>query len=1061
MKNISALFIDLIAKGADISAIADCLECSVSVAGICLTAGAVGLSVAQHLHARKAEQSDKQRDEEILDLIARLAEQAHKGDTAILTFLATDREACRTAYEKFASDRQISVDDIRLDDLRRPHFIQQRFLEDIRDAVDSGILTTLQVGDKILDELKSFRHDLLGKHANPLSWQQQLQEYGEHFAHRFDKLRISALGGGEERDSVFTLSGLYVEPAIDRLCFQTAAERLVEDKKDIVSQLLDIRRTTQRYEKSLDMFTHPEVRRHILLGGAGTGKSSVLRHLVLDWNRRRKAGTPAGPAPILVEVREFLGARDQARKNAIGDKLNDPLAFLTSPCERTWCFDRNMLIARLDSGDAILILDGLDEAFDPEVRDTLSDWLRGFARQHPRARILASSRDNVFIENDWPRENIAGYPDAWAIHTLVPFDKPRIATFLHRWYDAQALGADNTKVLRDDLHRAIRDLPFLQPLAEVPLTLTMLCILGHNNISPESRTDVFNKATSLFIRQWDDARGLPKGDAHIIEKFRNYGEKPRHLFFRNVALKMIEAGNLANSNRISRGDLRAILVGYFKGENSDDSNLLADGILRLLCERNFLLTQLASGEYAFFHRAFMEYYTALAWADQFANNRFRDPDWKKSPEDLFFEKIILPRLHDETWSDTFHFLIGMMSPTPARAIIETIANLSSDDLDKFGKNPDVEGDERALAAKLFATELARDLQPDSDQDGRAIGGREVAAGWKVALLEFAWSGWGGSETSRKENDRRRVLRGRALHAVAALWQGDHPTAAALADGLLLDGGFFYYSQLGKALAIAAPGQSAQYHLLLDIINAPHRAYSEKVRPGVAPAFGVRGLAPAFPSVLDDGELRQITTGKPAQSRSVSHESSELRDAADETESGVKPPHSKASRHSPAILDNQPHTPAERLHRFTHHQDSASVRHRAIGALRGGWSADAEAKAAILRAAIGVPEQNVPPDRDFNVRRFAIHALGAGWSGDSEAKAAILRAAIGVPEQQIPPDDNRTVRWHAIDALRRGCSGDSEVGGKVRRAVENSIEKLGADHVETRRLRKYLEQLSRG
>lgn len=558
MSNKLPVFLSLLGNGANIAQLADCLECSVSVAGVCLAAGTIGISVAQHIFTKKAEQSQNERDEEILDLISNLAEQAHNGDRSILSLIATDREAHRVAYEKFARENKISIDDIHLDDLRRPHFIQQRFLEDIRDAVDSGILTTLQVGDKILDELKGFRHDLLGRHANPLSWEQQLHEYGEHFAHRFDKLRISALGGGEERDSVFTLSGLYVEPAIDRIVFQFGNESSEEDKKNNAFHIYGMRRIRQRYEKSLDMLAHPEVRRHVLLGGAGTGKSSVLRHLVLEWNGRRKAGIPAGPAPILIEVREFLGARDQARKNAIGDKLNDPLAFLTSPCERTWCFDRNMLISRLDSGDAILILDGLDEAFEPAARENLSDWLRSFARQHPRARILASSRDNVFIETDWPCEGIASIADSWAIHTLVPFDEPRIATFLRRWYDAQALGAYNTKVLRDDLHRAIRDLPFLQPLAEVPLTLTMLCILGQNNISPESRTDVFNKATSLFIRQWDDARGLPKGDAHIVEKFRNYGEKPRHLFFRNVALKMIEAGNLANSNRISRSALRAI-----------------------------------------------------------------------------------------------------------------------------------------------------------------------------------------------------------------------------------------------------------------------------------------------------------------------------------------------------------------------------------------------------------------------------------------------------------------------------------------------------------------------
>ena len=158
-------------------------------------------------------------------------------------------------------------------------------------------------------------------------------------------------------------------------------------------------------------------------------------------------------------------------------------------------------------------------------------------------------------------------------------------------------------------------------------------------------------------------------------------------------------------------------------------------------------------------------------------------------------------------------------------------------------------------------------------------------------------------------------------------------------------------------AIAAPGQSEQYHLLLDIINAPHR---EAVRAT--------------------------------------------------------------------------HTAAERLHPFTHLQDPASVRWRAIAALNRGWRGDAEAKAVFLRAVIGVPEQDIPPDPANDVRSHAIIALNGGWSGDAEAKPALLRAAIGVPGQQILPDPASDVRYHAIIALGRGWSGDSEAKAALLRAV---------------------------
>ena len=85
-----------------------------------------------------------------------------------------------------------------------------------------------------------------------------------------------------------------------------------------------------------------------------------------------------------------------------------------------------------------------------------------------------------------------------------------------------------------------------------------------------------------------------------------------------------------------------------------------------------------------------------------------------------------------------------------------------------------------------------------------------------------------------------------------------------------------------------------------------------------------------------------------------------------------------------------------------------------------WVGDSEAKAALLQAVFGVPEQHILPELGRFVRRRAIVALGRGWSGDSEVKAAFLRAAIEVPEQEIVPDQDIDVLRLADSILSYGC-----------------------------------------
>ncbi len=67
------------------------------------------------------------------------------------------------------------------------------------------------------------------------------------------------------------------------------------------------------------------------------------------------------------------------------------------------------------------------------------------------------------------------------------------------------------------------------------------------------------------------------------------------------------------------------------------------------------------------------------------------------------------------------------------------------------------------------------------------------------------------------------------------------------------------------------------------------------------------------------------------------------------------------------------------------------------ALASGWSGDAEALAALVRAASGSGEAATGKDESVYVRQRAVEALANGWPGDAEALAAVKRVAADPSE----------------------------------------------------------------
>ncbi len=111
--------------------------------------------------------------------------------------------------------------------------------------------------------------------------------------------------------------------------------------------------------------------RAVILGNPGSGKSTLLRAIALSWAEKSAAALKNEPIPILIELR--LYAQD---KNA--NKCNSFLEYLHKG--NTTChLNQRELDALLKSGHAVALFDGVDEVFDPNLREAVVNDIHRFS----------------------------------------------------------------------------------------------------------------------------------------------------------------------------------------------------------------------------------------------------------------------------------------------------------------------------------------------------------------------------------------------------------------------------------------------------------------------------------------------------------------------------------------------------------------------------------------------------------------------------------------------------------------------------------------------------------
>lgn len=603
-------------------------------------------------------------------------------------------------------------------------------------------------------------------------------------------------------------------------------------------------------------------RRVVVLGDPGSGKSTLLKQLALTFARalQQDAGqhTPFGlpRLPILLSIAAYAQVRRQATE------AGQPPPTLADYLPRHFAA-RGMggmgplFQEELAAGEAILLLDGLDEVLSAAERVEIVRQVGALTRAYPTGPVVVTSR-------------IAGYsaaplPAAYVALTLEPFGPEQVSAFARGWslaYEASGYADPHPDRLPPqarlraeararNLSEAVRGDPGVSRLATNPLLLTILALIHQQGTRlPQRRVDLYRLCVEALAETWNLARTLTGRPINLYLGQRRLDAELVSRILAPVAFWMHQhyPGGL-----VARADLETQIAAWFReqeGRDPDQATALARDFVDLVREQSGLLVERGLEQCGFMHLTFEEYLAArhvVAQGDFFLRLR--------------------PHLHDPRWREVILLtaaLLGEIGPRWAGEFVEAIRQADS-------LYEDVLHRDLLLACRVLADDVP--LPP----------------GPRRRLLEELLTLWREAEYIKLQEETTSVL---TALGRSTLWA---EVETALRAALHEDAGL--RSRAAKRLGeVATAPFSADTQSHLSTLPAVSSALSEidaGMRHAAAEALGALGHRK--PAVLD------------ALLSALSDEKDEIRSAAAELLGAL-------GRGEPAVLDALLSTLSDEQHR---------------------------------------------------------------------------------------------------------------------------------------------------
>jgi hypothetical protein len=354
-----------------------------------------------------------------------------------------------------------------------------------------------------------------------------------------------------------------------------------------------------------------------ILGKPGSGKTTLLQYLALTYARERvkdpkarirgvvkkRLGTRTWRLPIFVTLSRV--SKTLARSDASAPKptLLDAILESLPPDLRQHKAAEPYLRDHLESGDCLLLLDGLDEVPTQEEFEAVTEAVQSAAAFYADNRFVITSR-------------VAGWRTGvgtdFLVHYVNDFSSAEVDSFAGMWCLAVEINAGlapkaastAASAAATELKRAIHDSERIGDLATNPLLLSIIALV-HRSLGtlPRDRTRLYAESVKLFLELWDVRKGIRVNDTGL-----NLEQKDALMRTIAFAMHAGQIGEPGGSRQASRELLIREVERLLPSFGKQDAD--AGELLKNLADRSGLLIERSVGVYMFSHLTFQEYFTA-------------------------------------------------------------------------------------------------------------------------------------------------------------------------------------------------------------------------------------------------------------------------------------------------------------------------------------------------------------------------------------------------------------------------------------------------------------------
>ncbi|MEU3647099.1 NACHT domain-containing protein [Lentzea sp. NPDC034063] len=322
--------------------------------------------------------------------------------------------------------------------------------------------------------------------------------------------------------------------------------------------------------------------RVLVQGDPGAGKSTLAAKFAHDV-----AVDGTGRVPFLVVLREFATSFDEGGR--------DLLHYLEKLCLAPYNVKppRDGVEYLLRTGRAVVILDGLDELVQTELRRRVVSLVEGFAHLYPLVPILVTARKIGY-------EDAPLSVDLFLPSSIAEFAPQQVAAYVRRWFtlDEATSPAERERLITSFMEDSAQ----IPELRSNPLLLTLLCAMySSDRYLPRNLAQVYERCALMMFEQWDSKRG-------IMLPLKFHGRLRGAV--QHLAWWMFTA--VESGKAVPRTIIINVLVEYLEAKLDDreESVATAEEFLAFCTGRSWILTDVGAEKYGFTHRTFLEYFAA-------------------------------------------------------------------------------------------------------------------------------------------------------------------------------------------------------------------------------------------------------------------------------------------------------------------------------------------------------------------------------------------------------------------------------------------------------------------